>query len=347
MPNYSRIKQIEDSAMRLRTVAGLQRLRAALAAEIPPRTATSTLLLATWNLREFDAARLGPRSAECFHYIAEIVSRFDLVAIQEVRESLFALQHLVRLLGPGWDYLVTDVTLGRSGNAERMAYVYDRSKVSFEGLAAELVLPRPEGADAAEPRQLARSPYIAAFRAGWAYLTLVMVHIYYGDDVAIEPRRLQEITDLARTIARAAPKFSGAPVYAHDAKPKRDNLILLGDFNIFDRSDATMAAITDAGFVVPPALQSIPGSNVAKNKHYDQIAYLQRLAALQPTGRAGVFDFFEQVYREADAAAYEGERAARPGRSFRDWRSYRMSDHLPMWAEFGIDDADAYLAGIN
>jgi endonuclease/exonuclease/phosphatase family metal-dependent hydrolase len=263
-----------------------------------------------------------------------------------VRESLYALQRLVRLLGPRWDYLVTDVTLGRSGNAERMAFVYDRSKVAFTGLAAELVLPR-EDADATEPRQLARSPYIATFRAGWAYLTLVTVHIYYGSDMPLQPRRLEEITALARTIARHAGKFSGAPVYTPDGKPARDNLLLLGDFNIFDRSDATMHAITEAGFVVPAPLQTIPGSNVGATRHYDQIAHHRRLEALVPTGRAGVFDYYEQVYREADAALYDAERAARPGRSFRDWRTYRMSDHLPMWIEFGVDDADAYLAGLT
>lgn len=347
MPRYADLTRIEDPAVRQRTVQGLQRLRTALALELPPRR-QQRLLLATWNLREFDAARYGPRSDECYFYLAEVASRFDLIAVQEVRESLYALQRLVRLLGAGWDYLVTDVTLGRSGNAERMAFVYDRAKVSFTGLAAELVLPRPDtAADATpEPRQLARSPYIATFRAGWAYFTLVTVHIYYGTDTALDPRRLQEITALAKTIARHSAKFSGAPLYAPEAKPQRDNLLLLGDFNIFDRSDATMAAINLAGFAVPAPLQAIPGSNVTKNKHYDQIAVFDRLRAMQPTGEAGVFDFFQHVYREADAAQYDAERAARPGRSFRDWRTYRMSDHLPMWIEFDIDAADAYLSGL-
>lgn len=104
-----------------------------------------------------------------------------------------------------------------------------------------------------------------------------------------------------------------------------------------------METITKAEFVVPDELNTIPGSNVAKNEHYDQIAYHKRLARLRPTGQAGVFDFFDHVYRLEDQAAYAAERAAKPGRSFKDWRTYRMSDHLPMWIELGIDDADAYL----
>jgi len=53
------------------------------------------------------------------------------------------------------------------------------------------------------------------------------------------------------------------------------------------------ARFTQAGFVVPDALPNILGSNVDKNRHYDQITYHQRLARLKPTGRAGVFDFYE------------------------------------------------------
>ncbi len=344
MPFYASLKSVEPGR-RARIVNGLKSLRAAFRSgpqAIPAKTANDTLLLATWNIREFDSGKYGWRDQECYHYIAEIIDRFDLVAIQEVRESLYALQRVRQLLGPSWDYLVTDVTLGRSGNSERMAFLYDRRKIEFTGLAAELVLPKEAGENDM-PIQFARSPYISGFRAGWAYLTLVTVHIYYGESVAVDPRRLAEIENLGRTIARSAGGFSAANVYEPGGKPSRDNLILLGDFNIFNRADVTMEALTKAGFRVPDELQSIPGSNVGKDKHYDQIAYYKALQALKPTGRAGVFDPFECVFREADAALYDGDRAAKPGRSFRDWRTYRLSDHLPMWVEFSIDDSDAYL----
>lgn len=342
MPYYAELKQIEDAEVRKRTVEGLKRLRPALARQVPGRTATDTLLLATWNIREFDSGKYGYRGDEPYYYIAEIISRFDLIAIQEVRTGLYPLQRLRRLLGSWWDFLVTDVTLGASGNSERMAYLFDRRKVGFTGLAAELVLPTAKGAKS-EPVQMARSPYIAGFHAGWAYLTLATVHIYYGTDVAADPRRLEEITAFSKTLAKHADKLSGAPQHDPGVPPPRDNLIMLGDFNIFNRNDVTMQAITKAGFRVPEELQSIPGSNVARDKHYDQIAYYKQLSRFRPTGRAGVFDFFEQVYRLEDEAQYAAERSAKPGRSFKDWRTYRMSDHLPMWIEFGIDDGDAYL----
>lgn len=345
MSYYAGLKRIADPMARLRTVDGLKRLRVALSDAIPTRTASDTLLLATWNIREFDSGKYGYRSDECYYYIAEILGRFDIVAIQEVRDNLYALQRLKNLLGNWWDFLVTDVTLGTSGNSERMAYLYDRRKVGFSGLAAELVLPKMAGATE-PPLQMARSPYLAGFRAGWANLTLVTVHIYYGTGVAVDPRRLAEITALAKTLAKYADKFSAAPQHEPDEPAAPGNLIVLGDFNIFKASDVAMTALTAAGFKVPDALQSVPGSNVAKNKHYDQIAYHQGLARMQPTGRAGVFDYYEHVYRLDDEALYADERAGK-GSSFKDWRSYRMSDHLPMWIEFGIDDGDAYLDALH
>ena len=341
MPYYAGLKQIADSTVRTRTVQGLKRLRAALAQSIPPKRQTDCLLLATWNIRELDSGKYGHRTEEQYYYIAEILSRFDLVAIQEVRDGLYPLQRLQRLLGSWWDFIVTDVTLGRSGNAERMAYLFDKRKVSFGGLAAELVLPKVEGADQ-PPLQLARSPYVAGFKAGWAYLTLVTVHIYYGKSTPIDPRRLEEIKSLGETIAKNAPKFSCAPQYEPGMKPVADNLFVLGDFNIFKREDVTMRALTDAGFLVPAELQAIPGSNVAKDKHYDQIAYLKKLSRMQSTGKAGVFDFFEHVYRLDQEDEYSQDRGNR-GSSYKEWRTYRMSDHLPMWIEFAVDDTDAYL----
>lgn len=79
-----------------------------------------------------------------------------------------------------------------------------------------------------------------------------------------------------------------------------------------------MGAITNAGFAVPGERQSVPGSNVARDKHYDWIAYYRALSRSMPTGRAGVFDFFAQVYRSRDESSYAAERAAKRGRSVKD-----------------------------
>lgn len=340
MPNYTGIKQIKDKKTRVRVIDGIKALRKGLAEQgVPARSATDSLLLATWNIREFDSGKYGWRGPEAYFYIVEILSHFDLIAIQEVRDGLYPLQQVKRALGSWWDFIVTDVTLGTAGNNERMAYLYDTRKVDFTGLAAEVVIPKARNVQA-EPTQFARSPYLASFRAGWGYLTLATVHMYYGDDRAIEPRRLKEITDLSTLIAANAPKLSGAPQYRPGEPPRDGNVLMLGDFNIFSTNDATLQAITDAGFIVPEELQKLP-TNVARDKHYDQIAYFNELANLT-AGSAGVFDFHKYVYRLDQEADYAGTRPDTP-KSYKTWRTYQMSDHLPMWMEFGIDDGIAYL----
>ena len=66
---------------------------------VPDKNATETLLLATWNLKEFEGGQNDQRTAESYWYIAEIISHFDLVAIQEVGANLGALNKLQDRLG--------------------------------------------------------------------------------------------------------------------------------------------------------------------------------------------------------------------------------------------------------
>src|SRR5262245_63362848 len=130
MPYYKRVlddliskgyqKEAQEVAKRLLS------LRNRLQKQIPPRNVLSSVLMATWNIRELGAdKKFGTRLEESLLYIAEIVSHFDLVAMQEVNENLSNLQALVGLLGNWWDYLITDVAVGSFGYNERIAFFYD------------------------------------------------------------------------------------------------------------------------------------------------------------------------------------------------------------------------------
>ena len=348
MPFYHWIDGKMESGKR--TAEGLLKLKEALDKEIPRRTIAGTLLLATWNIREFDSAKYGERKDEPIYYIAEIIDRFDVVAIQEVRDDLTALERLMDVLGRWWKYLLTDVTEGTQGNRERMAFLYDSRKVRFGGLAGEVVIPshREDGKTLVPARQLARTPFLVGFGIDWFRFTVCTTHILYGEADPEDPERLEEIRVLANFLAdRAKEKHAWAK-----------NMILLGDFNIFDTTDQTMKAITGAGFIVPPRLQALP-SNAPKTKHYDQIAFIApQLKNRLELSEAGVFDYYEHVYRQEDEALYvkdmgkayvetkEGEKRDEKGRTryYRDWRTYQMSDHLPMWVELRTDFGKEYLS---
>lgn len=58
-------------------------------APVRKRRSDSSLLLATWNIRNFDSNKFkyGPRRPETFYYLAEMIACFDLVALQEVNRD--------------------------------------------------------------------------------------------------------------------------------------------------------------------------------------------------------------------------------------------------------------------
>lgn len=351
MPFYQDIKT--NTQQGRRTIERLLKLREQLKREVPQKDLEGNLLLATWNIREFGTSKYGGRREETMYYIAEIVSKFDLVAVQEVRKDLRTLKELMKILGSNWEYIFTDVTEGKPGNEERLAYVFDSRKVKFGGLAGEMVLPALETKDPetkqtiyTPSKQLVRTPFMCGFKAGWTDFVLTTVHILYGKSVADDPNRIEEIRDLANAMAlKAKGDYEWSP-----------NIILLGDFNIFSKNDDTMKAITDAGFVVPKEIQALPGSNAPKNKFYDQIAFMVRENRFETTGKAGVFDFFETVYRKEDESVYEPDmgdayhtndkgmpRKDKAGYYKTYYRTFQMSDHLPMWVEIKIDHTDSYL----
>ncbi len=110
MPMYWPLKYWK-TADRERAIDHINALRKLIARTVPGRTATDTLLLATWNVRDFDSDKFGqgPRLAESLHYIAEVVSAFDLVAMQEVNEDMRPFEKVMNLLGPAWRYVATSV----------------------------------------------------------------------------------------------------------------------------------------------------------------------------------------------------------------------------------------------
>ena len=81
----------------------------------------NSLIIGSWNIRAFDDGV--PRMDESYHYIAEIIDHFDICAVQEVKKNLWPLRRLVKLLGPDWDFFVSDVSTHKGGNNERMAFL--------------------------------------------------------------------------------------------------------------------------------------------------------------------------------------------------------------------------------
>ena len=314
-------------------LAELADLRAVLDRDIPAKILDQNVIIATWNLRAFgdltekwrsSAHDTPKRDLHAVRCITEIVSRFDVIALQEVRANLKALRHMVKLLGPNWSLVLTDVTKGDSGNGERMVFLFDTRKVQLSGLACELVVPQeqlntitPDALD----RQFARTPYAVSFRSGGKTFILVTLHIIYGEKVE---DRLPEVKSIAQWLSD----------WARDIHAWDHQLIALGDFNIDRRGDKLYEAFTSTGLHVPADLQGVPRSIFSDprkpdlNKFYDQIAWFTGagdVPALSMTyRRGGSFDFTKTVLTSRHLTKAQ--------------LSWRISDHYPLWAEFSLRD---------
>ncbi len=305
------------------TAADIVRVRRRIrAAGVPPKVADKNLLIATWNIRMFGGVyphfEENPdspkRNLRAIAIIAEIISHFDVVAIQEVRRDLTGLRTLMEFLGPHWGFIVSDVNEGRLGNAERLAFVYDRRRVQPSGLAGEIVIPPDLGERTIE--QFARTPYVVSFRAGEEAFILATVHILYGES---PEDRVPELEAFAEWMAN----------WFKDDKRFHHDIIVLGDFNIDRRDDPRFEAFASRGLNVPPQIRGV-STNLAtgkKAKHYDQIGWFMGQLEMEYTGNAGTVNFAHAVFKELSLRSM----------------SFRVSDHLPLWAEFSIDRSRRYL----
>lgn len=306
--------------------AELEGLRAALDDAVPPKHLDRNLLIGTWNVRAFgdltEKWRTGDddspkRNLADVHAIAEILSRFDVVAVQEARASLKALRHTLKLLGPEWGLILTDVNRGDEGNGERLAFVFDLRRVKPSGLAAELVVPNEQvegrGIDAgALQRQFVRTPYAVSFLSAGQTFILVTLHVKYGDSPEERAPELRAIADWLSEWAGRVEDYN-------------QNLIALGDFNIDRRGDANHQAFTATGLRSPEQLDDVRRTVSAtpeKNHFYDQIAWFtddgRAKLTLEHTGRAGGFDFVPHLHPDLTPQQ----------------KSWHISDHYPLWAEF-------------
>ncbi|HAT87225.1 MAG TPA: endonuclease [Rhizobiales bacterium] len=400
MPFYPSIRKMPLD-MKTRTLGGLARLREQLDEEIPNRKVTETLLLGTWNIRNFDDDRFnnGHRTTEDFFYIAEIISRFDIIAVQELCEDIAPLDKVMKLLGRNYRYIVSDVTEGRPGNKERLAFIYDEDKVSFRGMTGELVLPDKmqiidgEG-DKEKRRQFSRTPFMAAFQSGWFKFILTTVHIYFWENSGPKyERRVKEIRTVAKFLSKRADRDVN--------KKELGSHILVGDFNIKREGSPGDEALEEEGFTI---FRNREGTNKDQNRFYDQISFKSKENQVQlaTDGSHGVLQFFDSIYRATDFDSYRiellksvrvkikdfkrekksaEERKARARTEetkskaeekiqkkldeiaewtqlltnddklkkyyLSTWRTFRASDHLPLWVELKIDFSDEYLKNLT
>jgi endonuclease/exonuclease/phosphatase family metal-dependent hydrolase len=266
--------------------------------KIPNRRVDENLILATWNIQNFGAKK----SDRAIQYIADIVERFDIVAIQEVKTDLSGLARLQSKLPGNYKILVSDPT----GNNERFAFLYDKRTVINTGLVCEIgftVDPKTHTAF-----QLHRMPYCASFRAGRFDFVIVDAHIFFGKKKE-EEFRAKEIVALVDFVISQS----------KSAKAFDQDFFLVGDFNIPDRNSRFFKPLADRGFIMPKGLDTM-GTNLEGTKTYDKIAWVPR-KSFSFSGAYSTLPFGDILFKESGSPGAKKE----------------ISDHRPLWAEFYIN----------
>ena len=217
--------------------------------KIPAKQLDRNLLIASWNIRAFgdltrkwvseekDNPKRDMHSVLC---ITEILRRFDVIAVQEVKSNIRALRDTLKLLGPEWSMILTDVTKGDAGNGERMAYLFDTRRVNLSGLAGELVVPKEWSKGVSTnvmTEQFVRTPYAVSFRSKGQTFILVTLHVIYGKKAE---DRIPELKGIAQWLS----------AWAKDVNAYHHNLIVLGDFNIEERGDLLHRTFISEGLYV-------------------------------------------------------------------------------------------------
>lgn len=331
-----------------RTIKNLLHLRSKLNQLVPEKTADKSMLLASWNIKEF--GHLNERLPESYFYIAEIISKFDLVAIQEVKSKLDDLLRVMKLLGSKWKYIITDITEGDDGNRERFAYIYDSRKVQPSGLSGEIVL-WDSITQGSSIKQLKRTPAITGFQAGWKSFAIINVHLQPGQSTEQTLKRKEEIRLLLKALEEKRQK----------KHLWSENLIILGDTNLYKEDTEMVQSFVESGYTESNGLIG-KFTNVSNTEVYDRIFYNQndffRLITRPDGGHsANVLDVFDIVFTESERNKYhdymlehkDDSSTLTSDTSFKRyfhqyWKRSQISDHNPIWMEIEIDSSDDFLS---
>ncbi len=284
-----------------------------------PTKKANKLIIATWNIANFGSQK---RDQEHYQIIAEMLSWFDIIAIQELNDNLDELRKLQKELPVNNKIIFSDA----SGNDERMCFLFNSKKVKQMEKIGEISIPAEELKDIKLPeiksefKGFSRTPFLATFKANNFVVALINAHNYFGDESklkSIERRSLE-----AYCVGR------WADLRRNSKNCYTQNIIAMGDFNLpkIEPGDLVYKALLARGFEIPEHSTKIY-SNINNDMHYDQIVFLPGLKNL--VTNSGVFDFDGALFPEL----WDKEKPT----ILKNYLRYYISDHRIKWIEILTD----------
>jgi endonuclease/exonuclease/phosphatase family metal-dependent hydrolase len=276
------------------------------------------LLVATWNIANLG---LHQRADDHYQLIAEILSWFDIIAIQEVHDNLDGLYRLETYIGSEYDLMFND----KGGNDERAAYFYDANKVERLQMTGELAIPPSEFRWIKLPgvnysfAGFDRNPFIASFQFRNTRFVLLNVHLFFGSESQ---------ADMDRRALEAYAVGRYADLRRDDVHRFSENIIALGDFNIpmATPGDEIYDALSKRGLKAPEHSTRM-GSSIMSDAQYDQVMFFPSLK--RKIQNSGVFDYDRSLFPEL-----WNQRPA----DFNTYCRYYISDHRPLWVQVRFEE---------
>jgi deoxyribonuclease-1-like protein len=271
----------------------------------------ATIRIASFNIQAFGHSKL--EKPHVMETLVNLVRRFDIVAIQEIRsKQQDVLPRFVELInandggkdgGRQYDFVISG-RLGRTTSQEQYAFVFDTQRIEIDRRYAYTV------ADPGD--RLHREPFVAAFRARGPppdqAFTFTLINIHTDPDEV--DQELNALDDVYRAVQS-------------DGRGE-DDVILLGDLNTHSGRLGELGRIP---YLTCALADSNMFTNTRQNKQYDNILFHGE-ATSEYTRRSGVLNFKDEGGLTLQQAL-------------------EVSDHLPIWAEFSVYEGGrpGYVAG--
>jgi len=257
--------------------------------------------IASFNLRIFGQSKV--EKAPVVKAIAEIIKRFDIVALQEIRDkeesAILVLMDEINKDSKQYD-LIVGPRLGRTSSKEQYAFVYRADKFNYDYFP---ITWNDDDEDAFE-----REPYIANFYTTEGNFDFILINIHTKPEDAEK-----EIGKLPQVMAFAAEYYG------------EEDVICLGDFNAdgsYFKEDEYLNIFPENEYlwIIPNEADT----NVAQSEMtYDRIAATTS-ATEDYLGEWGVMRF-----NELESI------------NVLNLKELDISDHYPIWALFATgNDTD-------
>ncbi len=233
----------------------------------PAFCSPDAIRIASFNIQVFGQSKLG--KPQVMSVLADVVRRYDVVAIQEVRskEQNVLPDFLAEINSQGAKYdFVLGPRQGRTVSQEQYAYVYNTARIEFVA-SSSYVTPDPHDL-------LHRPPFVASFRVRGppeTAFSFTLANIHTDPDETNQ--ELDALADVYQAIRQS--------------NPQEDDLILLGDLNVDEYHLGRLGKLPGIRYVIGGQ-----PTNTRLNKTYDNLIF-DGLATSEFRGKAGVLNLME------------------------------------------------------